>query len=91
MQRIGGRPTAEDVGDGHCDAVLAVAAHPLHPILASGALKKDCSIRLWGDTAGHPKFASLFRSAGAGAAAAGTDNGHAANGAATAMEMAGAP
>ncbi len=92
VQRIAGRATAADPGDGHCDAVLAVAAHPAHPILASGALRADCSIRLWGDTAGRPEVASLFRRAGAGAVAAGAASDcHAANGAATAAEMAGAP
>lgn len=47
VQRIPGRPDAAAPGDGHCDAVLCVAAHPLQPLLASGALEKDCTVRLW--------------------------------------------
>eukprot|EP00184_Porphyridium_aerugineum_P008838 CAMPEP_0184692624 /NCGR_PEP_ID=MMETSP0313-20130426/1022_1 /TAXON_ID=2792 /ORGANISM="Porphyridium aerugineum, Strain SAG 1380-2" /LENGTH=369 /DNA_ID=CAMNT_0027150465 /DNA_START=377 /DNA_END=1486 /DNA_ORIENTATION=- len=35
--------------EGHVDVVLSVAAHPTHPILASGALMKDCSVKIWRD------------------------------------------
>ena len=48
-QRIEGRKTAEEDGDGHCDKVLAVAAHPALTIIASAGLSKDCTIKIWED------------------------------------------
>eukprot|EP00639_Heterosigma_akashiwo_P027772 CAMPEP_0194679778 /NCGR_PEP_ID=MMETSP0295-20121207/11008_1 /TAXON_ID=39354 /ORGANISM="Heterosigma akashiwo, Strain CCMP2393" /LENGTH=396 /DNA_ID=CAMNT_0039565273 /DNA_START=142 /DNA_END=1332 /DNA_ORIENTATION=+ len=35
--------------EGHTDTVLCVAAHPTRPLLASGGLTRDCTIRLWED------------------------------------------
>ena len=32
---------------GHVDVVLAVAAHPYLPMIASGALEKDRTVKLW--------------------------------------------
>lgn len=49
VQRIPGKESKEAEGDGHCDAVLAVAANPRRAMIASGALQKDCSIKLWVD------------------------------------------
>lgn len=46
-QKIEGRRTAEEEGDGHCDKVLAVAAHPVLKIIASAGLSKDCTIKIW--------------------------------------------
>jgi COMPASS component SWD3 len=33
--------------DGHTDVVLAVAAHPTNTVLASGALEKDRTVKIW--------------------------------------------
>jgi len=33
--------------EGHTDTVLAIAAHPTKPILASGGMSKDRTVRLW--------------------------------------------
>jgi COMPASS component SWD3 len=35
---------------GHNDVVVAVSAHPSQDVIASGALGKDCSIKLWKPT-----------------------------------------
>lgn len=47
VQRIEGRETPETAGDGHCDMVLTVAAHPSEPLIASGGLAKDCMAKIW--------------------------------------------
>lgn len=46
-QRLPGRASADDAGDGHCDAVLCTAASDKRPLIATGAHEKDCSIKLW--------------------------------------------
>ena len=51
VQKIEGRSSPEEEGDGHCDLVLAVARHPTSNIIASGGLSKDCLIKIWEDTA----------------------------------------
>lgn len=33
--------------DGHTDVVVAVDAHPIDPMLASGAFERDCTVKLW--------------------------------------------
>ena len=48
-QVIPGRESPEEEGVGHCDAVLALTCHPRLAMFATGALQKDCSIRLWVD------------------------------------------
>ncbi len=45
MQRLQGRSDENAPGDGHCDAVLAVDAHPTLSVIASGALEKDRTVR----------------------------------------------
>ena len=50
VQKLEGRSTPEEEGDGHCDLVLAVARHPACNIIASGGLSKDCLIKIWEDT-----------------------------------------
>uniref|UniRef100_A0A7S0ZDE2 WDR5-like beta-propeller domain-containing protein n=1 Tax=Timspurckia oligopyrenoides TaxID=708627 RepID=A0A7S0ZDE2_9RHOD len=35
--------------EGHCDVVLTVAAHSKLPVIASGSLEKDKSIKIWKD------------------------------------------
>ena len=60
VQRIEGRPDASAPGQGHCDAVLAVACHPKQAIIATGALKRDPTIRLWADASHDRVFAGLF-------------------------------
>lgn len=51
VQVLPGRSDPAAPGDGHCDKVLAVDAHPTKAQLASGGLSKDCTIRIWEDTA----------------------------------------
>lgn len=48
-QVIPGRESKEAPGDGHCDAVLAVARHPRYAMFASGALQNDCTVKVWVD------------------------------------------
>ncbi len=48
-QQIPGRESAEEEGNGHCDAVLALACHPRLAMFATGALQKDRTIKLWVD------------------------------------------
>lgn len=45
VQKIPGRQSAEEEGDGHSNATLAVSAHPKHRIFASGSF--DHSIKIW--------------------------------------------
>ena len=86
VQRIEGRPDAGAPGEGHCDAVLAVSCHPSRCVMATGALKRDPTIRLWADASSDAGLASLFRqppaAMGNGAALA-----HAANGGAADVTM----
>jgi COMPASS component SWD3 len=35
--------------EGHRDAVLAIATHPVRDIIASASMEKDLTIRLWYD------------------------------------------
>ena len=49
VQRIEGRKTTDEGGDGHCDKVLAVAAHPTLKLIASAGLSKDCTVKIWED------------------------------------------
>lgn len=49
VQKIAGREGKEDAGDGHCDKVLAVAAHPHLRIIASAGVSGDCEIKVWED------------------------------------------
>jgi hypothetical protein len=50
VQRIEGRSGPEEEGSGHCDTVVAVAAHPTANMIASGGLSKDREIKIWEDT-----------------------------------------
>ena len=76
VQRLEGRPDRNAPGDGHCDAVLAVDAHPKLSVIASGALEKDCTVKLWADSsdpsvsARPGMFDAAIRNAAADAAAA---------------------
>ena len=46
-QRIPGRAEPSDPGNGHCDAVLCIDAHPTRPMLVSAGHKKDRTAKLW--------------------------------------------
>jgi len=48
-QVLEGRQSSSSKGDGHCDAVVAIDCHPHKQVLASGALKKDCTVKIWID------------------------------------------
>eukprot|EP00210_Caulerpa_lentillifera_P001967 g1887.t1 len=48
-QKIPGRMKASHSGDGHCDAVLCIDAHPRTPTIASGSKENDTTIRIWTD------------------------------------------
>ena len=49
-----GRPSKDATGEGHCDAVLAVACHPKETMIASGGLTADCTVKIWVDDAPAP-------------------------------------
>jgi COMPASS component SWD3 len=42
-----GAAAAPPRGDGHCDVVCAVDVHPLRRMVATGALDKDRTVKLW--------------------------------------------
>ncbi|KAL6767783.1 MUT11 [Auxenochlorella protothecoides x Auxenochlorella symbiontica] len=42
-----GRAGPDDPGEGHCDVVLSVAAHPHLPVLASCGHERDRSVKIW--------------------------------------------
>ncbi len=46
-QLLPGRADAAAPGDGHCDTVVALDAHPTRRLLASGALDADRTVKLW--------------------------------------------
>ncbi|KAK9846338.1 hypothetical protein WJX81_001869 [Elliptochloris bilobata] len=54
VQVLPGRPSKDAPGEGHCDAVLAVACHPKETMIASGALGADCTVKVWVDEALAP-------------------------------------
>jgi hypothetical protein len=47
VQQLPGRSSSEQPGDGHCAAVLCVAAHPSRPVLASAGHDPDCTVKIW--------------------------------------------
>lgn len=49
VQLLAGRETKEAPGDGHCDVVVGVACHPSKNVIASSALAKDSTIKIWVD------------------------------------------
>jgi hypothetical protein len=65
--------------------VLAVSCHPGRCIVATGALKRDPTIRLWADVSSDAGLAGLFTQPAA--AAMGNVAAHAANGAAADVSM----
>lgn len=50
VQKIPGRKTADEAGEGHCDKVIAVSCHPDMKLLASGSLNSDTSVKIWEDS-----------------------------------------
>ena len=50
VQRISGRKSADEAGEGHCDKVIVVSCHPDMKLLASGSLNSDTSVKIWEDT-----------------------------------------
>lgn len=54
VQVLQGRPSKDAPGEGHCDAVLAVACHPKETMIASGGLTADCTVKIWVDDALAP-------------------------------------
>ena len=49
VQKISGRASKEEAGDGHFNAVLATACHPDLNLLATASLEPDLRIILWED------------------------------------------
>ena len=50
VQKIPGRVTADDPGDGHHDKVIGISCHPDKKLIASGSLSGDTFVRIWQDT-----------------------------------------
>ncbi|KAK9909595.1 hypothetical protein WJX75_004688 [Coccomyxa subellipsoidea] len=70
VQQLQGRPDENAPGDGHCDTVLAVDAHPKMSVIASGALEKDKTVKIWADTTDPTVGATRFEEARRNIAAA---------------------
>lgn len=51
VQKLKGRQSAEEEGEGHCAPVICIAASTQHSLVASCALEPDSTIRLWQDPA----------------------------------------
>uniref|UniRef100_A0A383VEF5 WDR5-like beta-propeller domain-containing protein n=1 Tax=Tetradesmus obliquus TaxID=3088 RepID=A0A383VEF5_TETOB len=47
VQQLPGRSSSEEPGDGHCAAVLCIAAHPSRPVVASAGHDPDCTVKIW--------------------------------------------
>mmetsp|Transcript_21785 Transcript_21785/g.30304 ORF Transcript_21785/g.30304 Transcript_21785/m.30304 type:complete len:377 (-) Transcript_21785:237-1367(-) len=47
LQQIHGRKSSEEEGDGHCDVVVAVDCYSQGGVIASGALDKDRTVKIW--------------------------------------------
>ncbi len=50
VQKIPGRLTADETGDGHCDKVIGISCHVDKKLIASGSLSGDTAVRIWEDT-----------------------------------------
>jgi len=46
-EHIKGRNSPDEEGFGHCDVPLCADAHPQMPIVATGANRNDCTIKIW--------------------------------------------
>eukprot|EP00959_Pyramimonas_sp_CCMP1952_P448965 9401005-Pyramimonas_sp.AAC.1 len=47
VQKLDGRESADAQGDGHCDVVVAIDCHANRPVIASGSLEKDKTVKIW--------------------------------------------